>query len=124
MSAKRPTLPGQASLARGHKGRGWSRAIGAEEYEALQRAFDGPQGPQPFEYVTAAKFRVYDGHYVVCRVEPPGARPFYADLARGHAGQTYQFQNDSMELTDEEWRCLSIPPECDGFTLPGESDSE
>jgi len=116
------TLPAKQAL-RGHKGLGWSGDFTAEEREALQAAFDGQHGPCPFEHVTAAKFRAYDGHYVVCRVEPPGVLPFYADLARGRRGQPYQFQNDSLDLTDLQWRSLSIPEECDWFTCPPDGDS-
>jgi hypothetical protein len=117
------TLPTRQNL-RGHKGTGWSSGVNAEEREALQRAFDGPHGPCPFEHVAAAKFRVYDGHYVVCRVEPPGQQPFYADLARGRQGQDYEFQNDSLEMTDWQWKHVSIPEECDSFTCPADGDIE
>lgn len=93
----------------------------AEEMEQLAAAFNGPEGPCPFEHATQFKWRAYDGHYVVVRLEPPGQDPFYADLARGAKYKPYQFQNDSMELTEAEWKGLMMDPECDGFELPEES---
>lgn len=111
-------------MAKGHKGRGWSRSFSAEEYEALRAAFDGPQGPYPFDQVRAAKFRSHDGHYVVVQALTPGGGHCYADLARAGTGKPYQFQNDSLEFTDREWRGLSIPEECDWFELPEEEEKE
>lgn len=97
--------------------KGVSTSINKEEREALARAF-AQEGPCSFEYATAFKFRAYDGHYVVVRLEPPGQDPFYADLARGAKGDTYQFQNDSLEFTEEQWAKLRIPADCDWFEVP------
>lgn len=119
----RELLSEQRTLAR-HKGSGWSSGVDKEEREALQRAFDGPDGPCPAKDVVAAKFREYDGHYVICRCQPPGQQPFYADLARGRTGQDYQFQNDSLDLTELQWKNVTIPEECDSFTCPADGDAE
>ncbi len=100
------------------KSKGVSTAISADERECLERAFNGPEGPCGWEHATAWKFRNYDGHYVVVRLEPPGQAPFYADLARGSTGETYQFQNDSLDFTPAQWKALSIPDQCDWFVVP------
>lgn len=99
-------------------GRGVSTGSNSEERAALRAAFDGPEGPWPYDWVSEMKFREYDGHYVVVKGVTPEGHYVYADLARGSKGQTYQFQNDSLELTDEEWKGLWIPEECDSFELP------
>jgi len=97
--------------------KGVSTVINTEEREALARAF-AAEGPCDFKYATAFKARAYDGHYVVVRLEPPKQAPFYADLARGAAGDTYEFQNDSLDFTDAQWKALRIPDACDWFVVP------
>ena len=104
-----------------NKGKGVSTSMSEGECAALQLSF-AADGPDKWEYVTQWKFRVYDGHYVVVRIEPPGKLPFYADLARGRGAEKYEFQNDSLEMTDWQWQRLSIPVECDWFDIPDEPE--
>lgn len=106
--------------------KGVSTGINKEEREALAVAFNGPEGPWPFDWAQEFKFRAYDGHYVVVRGLAPkeqGGRYVYADLARGQTGQGYQFQNDSLEMSDYQWSKLSIPEECDWFDIPEEEEA-
>lgn len=111
------SLPEQDTLKAGHRRGGWSAVANQEELAALRDAFDGPDGPEPFQHVRCAKWRGYDGHYVLCRVQVPGKQPFYADLARGGRGQSYQFQNDCIQLTEDQWRRVTMRGDCDWFDL-------
>jgi hypothetical protein len=105
-------------------GRGVSTRATKQERESLREWFDDYfRGDPNFSHVTGMKFREYDGHYVVLRVERPGQHPFYVDAARAGESKPWQCQNDAIEMTEKQWNALSIPAECDWFEIPEEEES-
>lgn len=97
--------------------KGVSTSINKEERSALERAFEA-EGPCSFEYATAFKFRAYDGHYVVVRLEPPGQEPFYADLARGATGEPTSSRTTVWSSLRSNGPSLPFPPSAIGSKSP------
>lgn len=93
----------------------------AKRYPDLKAAWDEYGHAVPFEELHAIK--TDRGCYAVVCWKTPEGKLSLADLARGR-GEKWEMQNDgfSPDITEAEWKKLSIVPECDWFRIPGHAE--